>query len=402
MIRISMAIFALFCGVAFVGTAASSQAASYRVRYAFHGGSDGSEPQTSLIYVSGMLYGTTLEGGSMKCGSDGCGTVFSLNPATGAEQVTHAFRGGSDGFEPQAGLIYVGGTMYGTTFEGGSTKCSADGCGTVFSINPATGAEQVVRTFDISDGANPEAGLTNVGATLYGTILNGGTIDFGTVFSLNPTTGVEQVMHSFQGGSDGAYPTASLIYVGGMLYGTTRFGGPTNCGANGCGTIFSLDPTSGAERVLHSFQSGDGAYPYANLINVGGTLYGTTSEGGDSTKCGADGCGTVFSLKPATGVETVVYSFKGDKDGSSPSASLVSVGGRLYGTTRSGGSSGDGTVFSLNPTTGAEKVVHSFKSGSDGAYSDASLIDVGGTLYGTTESGGSTTCSCGTVFALTP
>jgi uncharacterized repeat protein (TIGR03803 family) len=87
---------------------------------------------------------------------------------------------------------------------------------------------------------------------------------------------------------------ANLIEVGGMLYGTTEFGGSMNCGANGCGRVFSLDPTIGAEKVLHSSQSSDGAYPSASLINVGRTLYGTTRSGG-STKCG---CGTVFALTP--------------------------------------------------------------------------------------------------------
>jgi uncharacterized repeat protein (TIGR03803 family) len=45
--------------------------------------------------------------------------------------------------------------------------------------------------------------------------------------------------------------------------------------------------------VLHSFgSSGDGARPYAGLINVNGTLYGTTLEGG------ANGDGTIFSITP--------------------------------------------------------------------------------------------------------
>ncbi|MGA8326822.1 MAG: choice-of-anchor tandem repeat GloVer-containing protein, partial [Candidatus Cybelea sp.] len=58
------------------------------------------------------------------------------------------------------------------------------------------------------------------------------------------------------------------------------------------GTVFSVT-TSGTETVLHSFGgSGDGAHPDASLLNVNGTLYGTTGGGG------AHGDGTVFSLLP--------------------------------------------------------------------------------------------------------
>jgi uncharacterized repeat protein (TIGR03803 family) len=97
------------------------------------------------------------------------------------------------------------------------------------------------------------------------------------------------VLYSFKGGSeDGEYPEAGLINVKGTLYGTTYDGG-----ANGDGTVFAIT-TSGAETVLHSFKggSGDGEDPEAGLLNVKGTLYGTTFEGG------ANGDGTVFSLKP--------------------------------------------------------------------------------------------------------
>jgi uncharacterized repeat protein (TIGR03803 family) len=83
------------------------------------------------------------------------------------------------------------------------------------------------------------------------------------------------------------------------------------------------------------------------LLNVGGTLYGTTSLGGG----GANGQGTVFSITPA-GAETVVYAFRGGSDGSEALGDLIRVKDKLYGTTASGGGSGCkgggcGTVFSI-------------------------------------------------------
>jgi uncharacterized repeat protein (TIGR03803 family) len=66
---------------------------------------------------------------------------------------------------------------------------------------------------------------------------------------------------------------------------------------------------------------------------------------------------------------------------------LVNVKGTLYGTTFYGGSSGGGTVFAV-ATAGKESILHSFKGGKDGSNPVAGLIDVKGTLYGTTSTGG--------------
>jgi uncharacterized repeat protein (TIGR03803 family) len=207
--------------------------------------------------------------------------------------------------------------------------------------------------------------------------------------SLVHRAGMYRVLYSFAGGSDGEAPLASLIDVHGTLYGTTYAGG-----AYGNGTVFSITP-SGTEQVLYNFAgSPDGASPAASLVDVNGTLYGTTTEGG-----AYDG-GTVFSITPA-GTEQVLYSFKGH-DGYYPSASLISVNGTLYGTSQGGGS-GYGTVVRIRISTGKGRVLHSFTGRPDGAYPAASLINVKGTLYGTTSGGGASTCGgsgCGTVFSV--
>jgi uncharacterized repeat protein (TIGR03803 family) len=108
----------------------------------------------------------------------------------------------------------------------------------------------------------------------------------------------------------------------------------------------------------------------------------------------------VFSITPQ-GAEAVVYSFgKNNGNGKLPQAGLLNVGGTLYGTTYAGGKHKQGTVFSLTPG-GEEKVLYSFAgTADDSAYPDAGLINVNGTLYGTTEAGGA--ARYGTVFAITP
>ena len=95
---------------------------------------------------------------------------------------------------------------------------------------------------------------------------------------------------------------------------------------------------SGTEHVVHDFKGKpDGSTPYAGLIEVNGTLYGTTQYGGSSDR------GTVFKMS-TSGAEHVIYSFKGSPDGMVPYARLASVNGTLYGTTQYGGASGNGAV----------------------------------------------------------
>jgi uncharacterized repeat protein (TIGR03803 family) len=322
-------------------------------------------------------------------------------------KVLYSFKGyPDDGAYPYASLLDVDSTLYGTTEFGGPGRCKTgsghrSGCGTVFAIT-TSGAETVLRSFEGGNGESPLAGLLDINGTLYGTTSQGGKHRSGTVFAIT-TSGMFRVLHSFEGdgSGDGDFPTAGLININGTLYGTTLGGG--QAGADGVGTVFSIT-TSGKERVLYGFAGGlgDGANPHAGLINVNGTLYGTTTQGGNGA-CFA-GCGTVFEITPS-GAETVLYNFAGGPgDGESPEADLINVNGTLYGTTESGGANGNGTVFSIT-TSGEESVLYSFKVGKDGAYPEAALLDVKGTLYGTTAYGGSgTACGssgCGTVFKIT-
>jgi uncharacterized repeat protein (TIGR03803 family) len=374
------------------------RAATESVDYTFKGGTDGFFPNGDLVNIKGTLYGTTkFGGGSTACGG-GCGTVFKVT-SKGAEQVLHAFSF-TDGSTPVAGLVNIGGTLYGTTLLGGtSTSCGSQGCGTVFSITP-DGTFTVLHNFAGGhDGNTPYASLTNVHGTLYGTTQGGGLYNYGTVFKIT-TAGVESVIYAFKGQTDGAYPNAPVIGVGKVLYGTTKQGGAYGTTQGGFGTVFSVTD-AGAETVLHSFGNGtDGFYPFGALLNVGGTLYGTTYSGGTL------GDGTVYALTTA-GTETLVYSFTSGTDGLRGVGGLVSIKGLLYGTTQSGGTPGHGTVFNFTKA-GAESVIYSFLGGSDGqAPYNGSMIQVSGVLHGVTSVGGTggTGCGasgCGTVFRIKP
>jgi uncharacterized repeat protein (TIGR03803 family) len=380
---------AIAISVAFAAVPTSALAGTYKQLYAFQGGSsDGEFPEAGLLDFNGTLYGTTANNGA-----NGDGVVFAVNPKSGAETLVYSFQNDGDGNSPKAGLIKVGSKLYGTTYGGG-------GYGTVYWVIPKQHAEQVVYPFQGSpDGANPSASLIKVGSLLYGTTSFGGNAGgYGTVFSVNPTTGAEVVLCSFGNGNEGvaSEPEASLLNVGGTLYGTTIYGGTTDSG-----TVFSVN-ANGDETIVYSFKGvSDGYAPVSNLINVHGKLYGTTRAGG-----GGGGQGTVFWVNPKTRVKVLVYSFQGGSDGAEPGAGVIDVGGTLYGTTISGGAHADGTIYSVNPKTGTEKVLYSFGGASDGASPSASLINVKGTLYGTTVDGGDTNCAagigCGTVFSYKP
>lgn len=405
-----IALFAGMLGCAVLQPASAADTAKYRekVLYSFGNFPDGEQPDAGVVDVKGTLYGTTIIGGD----SDN-GMVFSLDPNTGKEKMLYSF---SDAANPAGGLIDVKGILYGTTSSGDY------GAGAVFGLDVKTDALTTLYSFcgqqDCADGAYPDGGLIDVKGTLYGTTEGGGTtgctgLGCGTVFSLDPGTGAEKVLYAFcgqQGCPDGRWPAAGLIDVKGTLYGAAANGGVPGCNENaGCGTLFSIDLKTGAEKTLYTFCSAqncaDGANPFAAMIEANGILYGTTGQGG-GTGCNGNGCGTVFSLDPKTGAETVLYAFQGGADGADPAAGLIKVKGALYGTTFLGGGAGCGgdgcgTVFSLDSKTGAETVLYAFCSQdncADGQAPVAPLLDVNGTLYGTTAYGG--TYNFGTVFVL--
>ncbi len=126
-----MATCFLSCGLLAAGVG-YAQANTFQLLHSFTGGSDGSNPEGSLIQSGSTLYGMTYEGGS-----GGYGTIFSEPVAGGPETILHSFTGGNaDGEYPDGSLIQSGSTLYGMTNGGGS-----GGKGTIFSITtpePAT------------------------------------------------------------------------------------------------------------------------------------------------------------------------------------------------------------------------------------------------------------------------
>jgi uncharacterized repeat protein (TIGR03803 family) len=251
--------------------------------------------------AQGDLFGVTAVGGNVgNCGKYGCGTIFELT-ASGALTTRYVFNGGSDGYWPSAGVtLDSAGNIYGTTPFGGSTtgNCIGNGCGVMYKLTPE-GTFTTLYTFQGgTDGSMPEAGVIADGAgNFYGTTAGGGDTKScgggcGTVFTVT-SAGTESVTYAFHRGLDGDYPMASLAMDNfGNLYGTTYFGGGTGCRKDGCGTVFKVAP-DGKETVLFAFdEKAQGQNPAAPLLLNGGVLYGTTLWGGGHK------AGVVFSVTP--------------------------------------------------------------------------------------------------------
>jgi uncharacterized repeat protein (TIGR03803 family) len=353
---------------------------------------NGAYPQyVSLIQgAGGNFYGTTFEGGEATLG-----TLFEVT--AGGEVTTlcsfgQAFCYGGD--FPYSGLAQdAEGNFYGTTWQGGTNKTGA-----VYEFT-TTGTLTVLYNFcsqqNCTDGDDPYAPLVQASnGDFYGTTLDGGTEGYGTVFAIT-SAGTLTTLHSF-GYKDGAGPVAGLIQAeNGNFYGTTLYGG-----AHGAGTVYEIN-SAGMLTTLHSFGSkGDGANPYAGLVQgTDGNFYGTTYGGG------AHGHGAVFEIT-ATGELTTLYSFCSQKkcvDGAHPYAGIIqATNGNFYGTASLGGTQNRGTLYQLTPA-GALSTMHSFCTQrhrcTDGAYPSGGLLQAtDGTLYGTTTKGGPR--QAGTVFSL--
>jgi uncharacterized repeat protein (TIGR03803 family) len=364
----------------------------------------GQNPSGDLVSDgAGFFWGTTSAGGSSNLG-----TVFKVDASTGTLATLIQFTGNgatNKGANPLAGLVGDGaGYFWGTTSAG-----AANNFGTVFKINANTGALSTLVEFTgngtTNKGAKPRASLVNDGAGYFwGTTERGGPDNRGTVFKINTSTGALTTLVEFT--HNGAINKGSLPYAGLVSDGAGYFWGTTNLGgANETGTVFRINVSTGALTTLVEFTNqgatNKGIYPYAGLVSDGaGYLWGTTQSGG------ATGNGTIFKINPSTGTLTtlVEFTFNGSANrGSAPTASLVSDGaGNFWGTTVGGDNKGYGTAFKINASTGVLTTLVEFTlngATNKGAYPMGGLVSDGaGYFWGATGTGGST--GLGTIFKI--
>jgi len=360
--------------------------------YEFRIGEGAGRPNGVIQARNGLFYGTTTTSNSSLVRVP-VGTVFSMD-ATGARTTLHTFESSIitrvfDG-TPLSNLFEgTDGNLYGTTFNEFDAPFPP---GQIFKISPGGDYTRVSSSYLLRAGV-----IQARDGRLYGTAAAAGQIllrNYGNVFKVD-ANGTLTVLHVFEG-ADSANSVAELVEIDdGTLYGTTAGSGvitppgmpppPVN------GTIFQVDPVTGAFFTRYRFTGPDGSKPMGRLIQAtDGRVYGTTVAGGQF------GFGTIFSFDRA-GVLATVHHFSGP-DGANPSAGVMQgLDGRLYGTTTNGGVFGYGTVFALD-VTGGFTTLHDL-AWADGAYPDTELIQASdGAFYGSAPAGGPT--GGGVIFSV--
>jgi uncharacterized repeat protein (TIGR03803 family) len=353
----------------------------------------------TVALVTAVILGSAmLAAGQNRSQQD---TVSSRHPAITFTTLVNfdGTNGANPGRPPIQGL---NGNLYGTAGGG------ANGSGVLFELTP-TGTMTTLYNFcavsGCTDGTGPGALGLGADGNLYGEATGGGAFGHGTIFKF-AGSGSPITLHSFDG-TDGSGAGDRLVQVGsGDFYGTTPYGGNlTECFGIGCGTVFQMTP-SGTLTTLHDFCSlsgcADGAILYESLaVGTNGDFYGATWGGGPGNG------GTVFQITP-TGTLTTLYSFCVVSypfcgDGDNPIGPVLGADGNFYGTTGSGGSFGEGSVFKMTPT-GTLTTIYSFcakTACTDGADARSGIIlGSDGNFYGTTYYGG--IHNEGTVFKITP
>ncbi len=381
---------------------AASHAQTFTSIHSFTNKSDGGLPVSGVVIRGGSLYGTASSGGTFAgvvyqatpAGTAWRVSTLSFLTATGNGPNSRALFGPDGhlyGTTVDGGIHTNDGNVYQLTPP-------ATICKTVFC--PWT--ETDLHDFTIQDGANPTEGdlVWDQQGNIYGTTANGGQYGYGVVYEMMPSQNGWKVtpIYSFTGGSDGAQPAGGVVFdSNGNLFGTTFHGGSSN----NYGTVFELTYVPGTgwtEKVVYTFQGGsDGRYPAAGLIfDSAGNLYGSTFLGGDGQG------GTVFELSPSgnTWAFNLIYGLRGT---AGPQGSLtMDPAGNIYGAASGNGNRLFGNVFKLTKSgnSWSYSSLHDFQ-GPDGEEPICSVtIDTDGTLYGTTAAGG--LYGNGTIWMIKP
>lgn len=300
--------------------------------------------------------------------------LSTCNLQIGNAQITKLLdiNGLSTGSYPLGSLVSDGNYLYGVTPSGG-----ANNFGTVFRIKPDGSNASIIYNFNGDpDGKYPNSGLFFDGTFLYGTTDNGGVSFRGTVFKLKTDgTGYSKLVDFI--GSNGTRPNSVMVFDGTFLYGSTDVGGSFNSG-----TIFKVQTDGSNFTTLYEFTGSSYGSRPTGVILDGTTLYGNTYDGGSS------GYGEVFKINTDGSGFSIIRSFGIIPDGHQPESKLLFDGTYLYGTTWSGGSHLDGTIFRLKPDGSNYSNIFNFISYSSGSYCFSSLISDSNYLYGVTSAGG--------------
>jgi uncharacterized repeat protein (TIGR03803 family) len=351
---------------------------------------------------SGNVYGTTFQGGT-----NGQGSLFKYSPGTGLQTLA-SFEHATTGLQPYGTVVLYQGSVYGTTSGGGYISGASGGTGTLFQYSPGTGLSRVA-TFNIyasvypyqriSDyaGSSPQGGLAiDSQGNIFGTTTGAGANGCGTIFKYNAATGGPAGEYAIPSNPTNAGPRLGGVAMDsqGNVYGTTFQGG-----TSGNGALFEYSSGGTFTKLSDDTFFANGADPAEGglVVDSQGNVYGTTYSGG------ANKAGSIFKYTPGTGLSTL-FSFSGSSNGLSPWGPIaMDSQGNIYGATAWGGAGGSGTIYEFCPDSGELHTLYQqFNSylTYGGVPKGGVTLDSYGNLYGTTSSGGPG--NSGTLFVLRP
>ncbi len=339
----------------------------FKKTFDFKSSINGGTPLGELTYLNGKLYGITGSGGNSNQG-----ILFEYNPATGA--LVKLLDFGTD--HPIGYVKEMTGILYGVSVFGGTTNS-----GSLFSFNPITRSYSKLIDFDTeSNGVNPFGYLQPDGNKLWGMTMVGGKANGGVIFEYDLTHNQPTTRYSFNQFLEGKNPNC-FVELKEKFYGLTTEGGNFNHGV-----LFEVDQALSGISVLHDFECNDCNVPYyqyaneSKLLAIGNKLYGITAIGGNDEK------GVLFEYDLQQNAYTVLHEFSDPITGIGPYGNLSIVKGKLYGTTKRGGSDNQGVLFEYNLATSVITSKQSLNYATTGV--EHHFISVNDLLYGLSQGGG--------------
>jgi hypothetical protein len=282
-------------------------------------------PSRLVLAPDGRLYGSYV--------ADGGGGIFRFDPRTNAAAVVRQFLFDPDTFMPGPNGVFPGpltvgrdGWLYGA-MNLSSPDVDLFESGSLFRMDPVSGAFTTLLDFHGGpDGAYPYTALVEgADGVWYGNNLDFDTF-CGNAFKFDTHTVALTPLHTFNVNAEGCSPGGFGVLPSGLLIGVTTSGNfDPSIPDSTTGGVFTIDPATGATAALHMFLNSDVYVPI-----VAGNV--TVTPGGNAYVLVQDttaGIASILRVNPLTGAVENIQ----DLLGPSPEIGALTIGSdaRLYG-----------------------------------------------------------------------
>jgi len=351
------------------------------------------------------IWGTVANGGQY-----GYGYIFRSGADGSDLSIMHHFNG-LDGYSPGALLALSNNKLYGVTTSGGTIGTSVDftySSGVMYEYDMTTNEFTILREFTAANtdlqGVMPmgdgRRGLTEAAPDIIYSNIRMGNSD--RIFSYNIQTNTFAsvgVLPEFIGGSGSntwGMRLAGSLYKAedGFLYGSTHERSQCPVAVPLTGSIIKIDPATGAVTLPYiapcaSLEQGD-RYN-SDFVVHNNTLYSTTRQGGATNN------GTIYSYDPTSNAYTKRHDFGGGLMGKQSPYMVKGSNGKFYGYAAGGLpqnnlSGGGGILYEFDPATNIFIKKYDFLIESSwfmevGINPSSLIAGSNGKLYGTTMNG---------------